>query len=184
MDRRYIIAGLFFIAAAIVGIVLVYPEFQRMSAAAQLVSEYEADFDAQNTLVLESGKLISDYKASAAEVAKVAAHLPLYSQRSMPELLIELEKLAGDNGLFLTRISFLHTEQGGADAKPYQIVNTQLSLKGSYRSFKNFAKATEKSMHLMDVALVSLIPLRAGEGEALTANTGFDISVSLNAYYQ
>ena len=57
MDRRYLIASLFFIIAAVLAVVFVYPKYQTMNSSARTADEKQKEFDSQIALVQDISRL-------------------------------------------------------------------------------------------------------------------------------
>ena len=106
MDRRYIIASLFFIIAAIVAGMLVYPKYQGVSLATKVADEKQKEFDSQMVLVQDISRLKSQYNAVKEEFKRVNALIPEYGEKSTAALFVELEGLTSRNGVLLESISF------------------------------------------------------------------------------
>ena len=191
MDRRYIIAGLFFIITAIVAIVLVYPKYQVMSVAAKAVDEKQKEFDSQMALVQDISRLKSQYNAAKEELKRVNALIPEYGEKSIAALFVELEGLTARNGVLLESVSFGQSKTlGKGQEKRYRTINASLMLKGDYQSFKNFLRGIETSEHLMDIISISVNVIQEEkedeEETEVSANTPQILSykVDINAYYQ
>lgn len=201
MDRKYLIAGLFFTAAAIIAVVLTYPKYQVMRISSQLVTDKENEFIAQNVLVQEISRLKSQQKQMTDEIAAVTDLLPLLNEKSTPDLFVEVEGIAAESGLSITTVSFggqkSQTQNAGvktsAPVTQYKIITAQLKMQGEYDSFKKFVRTIETNKHLMDISFASIIALPPSRG----AKKGADVipaelssqqtptySVTLQAYYQ
>ncbi len=192
MDRRYIIASLFFIIAAIVAGMLVYPKYQGVSLATKVADEKQKEFDSQMVLVQDISRLKSQYNAVKEEFKRVNALIPEYGEKSTAALFVELEGLTSRNGVLLESISFGQSKTlGKGQEKGYRAISAGVALKGDYQSFKNFLRGIETSEHLMDITSVSVSVIREekeGEGEEgeVSANTQQILSfkIEINAYYQ
>ena len=192
MDRRYIIASLFFIIAAIVAVMLVYPKYQTVSVAAKAADEKQKEFDSQMVLVQDISRLKSQYNAVKEEFKRVNALIPEYGEKSIAALFIELEGLTSRNGVLLESISFGQSKTlGKGQEKKYRTINAGIALKGDYQSFKNFLRGIETSEHLMDSTSISVNVIqeeKEGEGEEdkVSANTQQILSfkIEITAYYQ
>ena len=192
MDRRYIIASLFFIIAAIVAVMLVYPKYQTVSVAAKAADEKQKEFDSQMVLVQDISRLKSQYNAVKEEFKRVNALIPEYGEKSIAALFIELEGLTSRNGVLLESISFGQSKTlGKGQEKKYRTINAGIALKGDYQSFKNFLRGIETSEHLMDITSISVNVIqeeKEGEGEEdkVSANTQQILSfkIEITAYYQ
>lgn len=190
MDRRYLVAILFFIVAAVVAVVLVYPKYQVMRSSALMVDEKQKEFDSQIALVQDISRLKSQYNEAKEEFGRVGVLIPVYNEGTAADLFVELEGLTSRNGMLLETISFGQSKTLGKEKeKKYSTVNAKLSLKGDYRGLKNFIRAIETSEHLMDVSRISVSATKEekkkteSEGGA-TAEQTLTLMVDIDAYYQ
>lgn len=189
MDRRYLIAGLFFTVAAIAAVMLVYPKYLTMASSARLAEEKKNEFDSQMALVQDISRLRSQYKEVKEEFERVDRLVPIYNEGSVADLFVELEGLTARNGMLLDAISFSQSKAVGKEKekeKKYRIVNARISIKGDYRSFKNFMRAIETSEHLMDVTVISISAVKEEEkdGDVAAAEQTLFLAIGIDAYYQ
>ncbi len=211
MGNKYIVAIICVIAAFVIAIAFVLPKYQEMVVSSRLVDEGNAEFDAQNNLLVSIGKIGDRYKKIEEGMMRISDLLPLYNAQSIPDLFVELEGLAGQSGLFIETISFsekgissspkqAQSEEEGAqenEGKPSVIVSVQLSAKARYADLKRFAQAIETNKHLMDIVSFNIVPLseeakedgkneekREGNGIQASVPDLFSYSISLDAYYQ
>ena len=203
MSSKYLSAGLIFIAAVIVGVVLVYPKYQMFRVSGKAVEEKQGELDAQAALINEINKTKSKYKKAEDDLLKVADLLPALGPKSVSELFVELESIASESGVLIQTINFgsASEQKDGKPAKGYKTIDARLSVVASYGAFKKFAATIEKNQHLMDIIDVSVAKgvaqkkeEVADEGsediEAVTETETrpeeavFNYSVTLNAYYQ
>ncbi|MCR4322628.1 MAG: type 4a pilus biogenesis protein PilO [Candidatus Azambacteria bacterium] len=186
MDRRYLVAGLFFVVAMIIATMLVYPKYQAMRSSGQIAVERQRAFDSQIALAQDINRLKSQYKEVKKEFAVVEQLIPLYDEQSDANLFVELEGLTARSGVLLDAISFSKNKTIGKQVeKRYHTTNAQISLKSDYRSFKNFMRSIETSGHLMDLTLIS-VSAAGGEGEdgADATQQLLTMKISIDAYYQ
>ena len=88
MSSKYLSAGLIFIAAVIVGVVLVYPKYQTFRVSGKAVEEKQGELDAQAALINEINKTKSKYKKAEDDLLKVADLLPALGPKSVSELFV------------------------------------------------------------------------------------------------
>lgn len=191
MDRRYLVASLFFIVAAVVAVVLVYPKYQAMGLLARSADEKQKEFDSQIALVQDISRLKSQYNEGKEEFGRVAALIPAHNEGSVANLFVELEGLTARNGVLLEAVSFGQGKTLGKEKeKKYYTINAKLSLKGDYRSIKNFVRAIETSEHLMDATFISISAgaeeeKKEGEkAEGVVAQQPLSVKIDIDAYYQ
>lgn len=190
MDRRYLIASIFFIVAAVGAVMLVYPKYQTMRLSAFTAKEKQKEFDSQIALVQDISRLKSQYNEVKEEFGRVAVLIPVYNEESISRLFVELEGLSSRNGMLLDAISFGQGKAIGKEKeKKYRAINAKLSLKGDYRSFKNFMRAIETSEHLMDVVSISVSAAKEeekeeGKEEEAVVQQTLLLTADIAAYYQ
>ncbi len=186
MDRRYLIAGLFFTIAAIAAVMLTYPKYQTMMSSAKLAKEKKGEFDSQMALVQDISRLRSQYKEVKKEFERVERLVPANDEGSAANLFMELEGLTARNGMLLDSISFSQSKALGKEKeKKYRTINAKLSLKGDYRSFKNFMRSIESSEHLMDTTLISISAAKEKEKEDdVATQQTLSLTVGIDAYYR
>jgi len=129
-------------------------------------------------------RLYSDNKES---IDKINFILP--RERDLPNLIIQLEALVLEQGLLLEQLELSVAEEGTSGkaeelrttkttAMNYHTVDINLGFMGNYSAFKNFLKAVEENMRLMDVDSISFSP----ESEE---NPGiFKFNLRLKTYYE
>jgi len=190
MDRRYLIASLFFIIAAVLAVVFVYPKYQTMNSSARTADEKQKEFDSQIALVQDISRLKSQYNEVKEEFGRVGALIPAHDERSVAHLFVELEGLTSRNGVLLEAVSFGQGKTLGKEKeKRYHIINAKLSLKGDYRSIKNFMRAIETSEHLMDATFITVSVAKAEEKEGenkeeVVMQQALSVKIDVDAYYQ
>ncbi|PJE57491.1 MAG: hypothetical protein COU82_01680 [Candidatus Portnoybacteria bacterium CG10_big_fil_rev_8_21_14_0_10_38_18] len=130
-------------------------------------------------------KLVSSYEGNKDVVEKTTYILP--DNEDLPNLIVQLEALAFEQGLLLEKIEFAAVNQdavgGGeegstASTQNYQTITITLKLMGSYPALKNFLKETEENMRLMDVSSINF-STSSGETPEI-----FEFDLRLNTYYQ
>ena len=202
MSSKYLSAGLIFIAAVIVGVVLVYPKYQVFRVSGKAVDEKQSELDAQAALINEINKTKSKYKKAEDDLLKVSDLLPAFGPKSVAELFIELESIASESGILIQTINFGSTleQKDGKPAEGYKTIDARLSVVASYGAFKKFAATVEKNQHLMDITDITIAKGAAQKKETNAKESSssieniiteinpesavFNYSVTLNAYYQ
>lgn len=159
MDKNYLIAALFFIAAIIAGVVLAYPKYQALQSSQNKVAEKEKEYANQLTLIREISEVTTQYKKLESELALVSDLLPQFTSKSVPELFTEFEKITSESGILLSGISFQSAPtKVGSDKSNYKSVNASISAIGSYDALRSFVRTIEQNKHLMDIASLSISP--------------------------
>src|SRR3990167_6172760 len=134
MSSKYLSAGLIFIAAVIVGVVLVYPKYQTFRVSGKAVEEKQGELDAQATLINEINKTKSKYKKAEDDLLKVADLLPVLGPKSIADLFIELESIASESGVLIQTINFgsVLEQKDGKSVKGHRTIDVRLSVASSY----------------------------------------------------
>ncbi|MDD2753106.1 MAG: type 4a pilus biogenesis protein PilO [Candidatus Portnoybacteria bacterium] len=131
------------------------------------------------------GELDKKYSALGSEAEKMAAVVP--RKEDLSGLLVQMEALSSQNGLILNSIAFSSpakkqdaaapSSSGGESVSAFA-KNTVLdiSLSGAENAFRNFLKAVESNLRLMDVSSVNFNVSASSEQT--------DFQVLINAYYR
>ncbi len=147
----------------------------------------------QRQLLAENLKKLSDqYKEHITDVAKINQIVPTGPE--IPNLLVMLEALAGENSLIFQGVDFslIKPVIGPAAAQAanvpagLQIVQMGVKLKGSYPgsylNFLNYLKAIENNIRLFDTSNVTFnVPPTQKPGQPVP---DIEYSLIINAYYQ
>lgn len=142
-----------------------------------LLREQNQDNLAQRKKLTENlERLISQYNERNSDIASLGKAIP--SDKNIPELLVNLEAIASENGLVFGNVNFKTKD---FNAKGVKILITEIRVKGSYPAFLNYLKALEKSLRIFDVINVSFSGISPGQISAKIDNMEFNLIV--NTYY-
>ncbi len=162
------------------------------------VSLLRKEIKSQNDLIKERQEIMAKvdqlketYKKREAEISRVYYVLPI--GKDIPNLIVQFEALAAENGLILEKIDFVEkaskkttqAEQGGEGTTPvsqtdYKSLGISASLTGSYGAFKSFLEALEYNIRLADLKTVDFSSQQTLVGGASALN----FSITLDVYYQ
>jgi Tfp pilus assembly protein PilO len=149
----------------------------------QSVLNLKKDINIQKQTFVETQELVSKIenltkssRENKESVEKTSYILP--DSEDIPNLIVQLEALAFEQGLILEKIEFTPIKQESENIENYQILSVNIRLIGSYPGLKNFLKAVEENMRLMDI---SSINFSTPSEESLQI---FEFDLSLNTYYQ
>ena len=149
----------------------------------QSVLNLKKDINIQKEKFLETQELASkienltkSFRENKESVEETKYILP--DSEDIPNLIVQLEALAFEQGLILEKIEFTPIKQESENIKNYQILSVNMRLIGSYPALKSFLKAAEENMRLMDI---SSINFSTSSEESLQI---FEFDLSLNTYYQ
>ncbi len=184
MDKRGSILIILLLALGLFVWRLFWPTFGQVYSLFQERNLWQTKLEQANDLSRKLGILQQEYSANEEEMNKIKTAVPM--NEDTPALLVQLEALASQNGLILNSVNFLTPEnqkKNNAQAIPSAAVKTtrvDLSLSGSYGSFKNFIKAVENNLRIMDINFIGL----GSQETSVSAGLGLtDFKVSMNVYY-
>lgn len=134
-------------------------------------------------------ELTKIYKDNKESIDKVDLILP--PKEDIPNLIVQVESLVFEQGLILDKLEVsIPTEDGGGTINPedvrvkkessatkYKTLTISLGFTGDYSALKNFLKATEENMRLIDIESIGISPESEGMGI-------FKFDLSLKTYYQ
>ena len=185
MEKKLLFSIIFLGAAFIFGSVFCLPEFQEMRSAQSQLELKTKELEQKKSYYQEIDILSEKLEQYPDELDVIDFALP--DDFSLPFLFDFFEKIASKNGLFLKNINQTSGGRSGAvggsaagngAVSSIQDSSTNLSLSGTYSSFKNFLFAIEKSARLVEVEKVSFsLPKNAAE-----ASLDFNVTVKTNSY--
>ena len=174
---KYIILPfiLFFTAFAI-GFWVLWPLYGDIAAATLLRKQNQDNLTQRKKLTENLERLISQYNERERDIASLNKAIP--NGQNIPELLVNLEALASENGLIFENVNFKPKD---LKAPGIKTLTMDINVKGSYPDFLNYLKALEKSLRIFDVTSVSFSGISPGQANAKIGNTGFNLKI--NTYY-
>ncbi|MBI4919744.1 type 4a pilus biogenesis protein PilO [Candidatus Azambacteria bacterium] len=175
---KYIVVplGLFFVAIAAIFWILL-PLWNNIQSALELKKANAENLAQREKLAANLRHLIGQYNERASDFVSFSQAVP--AGQNIPELLVNLEAAASENGLIFSGVDFKPQDSTSLKIK---VLKMDIKLKGSYPNFQNYVKALEKSLRLFDVAAISFNGIRPGEINVNPNNLEFNLSV--NTYYQ
>ncbi len=136
-------------------------------------------------------KLMDKYENNQDILKKLDLILP--NNKDIPNLLVQIEALANGSGVVLNDLAItVSDEKTGSKAQEvrtgetaqektptdYKVVGISLKLTAGYESFKNFLKAVENNLRLVDISSIGFT------SQSSEKDNVFDFDVSLKTYYQ
>jgi len=165
---------------------LVLPTYNKTGLLRGMLKDDTNSLKETEEVFAKANQLKQVYEARKDEINKVYYILP--SGSDIPNLIVQLEALASENGLILDKMNFIKktlikkiateetaTTPESEPQKEYKTLGVTLSLVGNYNSFKSFLEALELNMRLMDIKSITF----SGQKEAV----GFTFNIELEAYY-
>lgn len=163
------------------------PAYGEVSSLRQERDDWELKLNETRKLREKLGELDKKYSALGSEAEKMAAAVPL--KEDISGLLVQFEALSSQNGLILDSIAFSSpvkkqeaaaapTSTGGETTLSAGAKNTviDIGLSGTENALRNFLKAVENNLRLMDVSSVVF------NVSASSEPTNFQVLI--NAYYR
>lgn len=165
------------------------PSYKKLAFLRNEVDRHQDILEEKREILSKVNQLAKDYNSHKDEIKRIYYVLP--SDQDIPNLIVQFEALALENGLILETLDF--TEKAAArtvarrgaaaideqSLKNYNILEVSLSIGGTYEAFKGFLKALEYNVRLMDIQSISF---SSSEGEVGSPIFTFDIE--LEVYYQ
>ena len=175
---KYLILPLIlFIAAAAIIFWVLLPLWHSTQAALELKKGNENNLAQRKQLAANLERLIGQYNERASDLASFSKAIPV--GQNIPELLINLEALASENGLIFSGVDFKPKDLKTSNIKTLIM---EIKVKGSYPAFQNYLKGMEKSLRLFDVTSISFNGIAPGQVNVNLNNLEFNLLV--NTYYQ
>jgi len=175
---KYLILPLIlFIAAAAIIFWVLLPLWHSTQAALELKKGNENNLAQRKQLAANLERLIGQYNERASDLASFSKAIPV--GQNIPELLINLEALASENGLIFSGVNFKPED---LKAPGIKTLIMEIKVKGSYPAFQNYLKGMEKSLRLFDVTSISFNGIAPGQVNVNLNNLEFNLLV--NTYYQ
>jgi Tfp pilus assembly protein PilO len=180
---KYVILPLIlFLAVLAIGFWVLMPLYGYVKAALDVKSQNEANLAQRRTLTANLERLVSQYNERSADVTSFNKAVP--AGQNIPEILINLEAMASENGLVFSGVNFKQKDfkPGGIKTGDIKTLMLDMGLKGSYLAFQNYLKAMEKSLRIFDVTGISFTGVAPGQLGARTDNLEFNLKI--NTYFQ
>jgi len=104
MNKKNIISLISFIISLILIFVFVFPLFSSARAIYSDLTQKRQEIEKLKELSSKIGKIEQDYDSISEAIEKVLLALP--EEKDLPQLLVQFEKIAVNNGLLLESIEF------------------------------------------------------------------------------
>lgn len=174
---KYIILPfILFFAALAIGFWILWPLYGDITAALLSREQNQSNLAQRKKLTENLERLISQYNERNSDVASLSKAVP--SDQNIPELLVNFEAIASENGLIFRGVNFKPKDLKAPGVKT---LIAEIRVKGSYPDFLNYLKAVEKSLRIFDVMSVSFSGISPGQVGAIVDNIEFNLIV--NTYY-
>ena len=199
MNKKNIISLISFIISLILIFVFVFPLFSSARAIYSDLTQKRQEIEKLKELSSKIGKIEQDYDSISEAIEKVLLALP--EEKDLPQLLVQFEKIAVNNGLLLESIEFGEiSKKEESDfirsIEDYETLNQSkkmlstfpnssvlLKVVGSYSAFKNYISALEKNVRSMDIYSIQFS--NDSKMRSLFSDSGiFEFNLGINVYYK
>ncbi len=175
--KYFVLPLILFVAAAVIIFWVLLPLWQSTQAALELKKENENNLAQRKQLTVNLERLIGQYNKQVNDLTFFNKAIPV--GQNIPELLINLEALASENGLIFSGVNFKPEDLKAPSVKTLAM---EIKVKGSFTAFQNYLKAMEKSLRLFDVTSISFNGIAPGQANININN--FEFNLLVNTYYQ
>lgn len=161
-----------------------WPAFKKIGELNGKISQEKTQYEDQYGAVQVAKSIINQYKSLSGVNQTISLSVP--REAEIQNVLSQINNISLQAGLTTQSVNFenVTVTQSKKDVlvKNNQITRIDVSLLGSYESFKTWLSAIEGNIRLMDVETISFSGISGSES---TKNQGiFNFKVSLNVYYQ
>jgi len=160
-----------------------WPAYKRMNFLNSEIKRHQQFLQEKQELNIKVEQLKQGYEAQQENIKKINYALP--EGKDIPNLIVQFEALASENGLILEKLSFdtKHSKKDSESKKAYEVLNVTLSLTGDYTGLKNFLGSLENNIRIMDIISIGF-STAAMEGLPETTQAVFTFDIELQTYYQ
>jgi Tfp pilus assembly protein PilO len=161
-----------------------WPAFQRIGELNGKIAQEKVQYQEQYEAVQIAKSIINQYKSLSGVSQTISLSVP--REDEIQNIIAQINNISLQAGLTTQSINFqsVTVTQPKKDVlvKNNQITRIDVSLLGSYESFKTWLSAIEGNIRLMDVQKISFSGV-SGADSTKNQST-FNFKVSLNVYYQ
>ena len=200
MNQKNIISLISFIVSLILIFVFVFPLFSSAREIYSDLNQKRQEIEKLKELSSKIGKIEQDYDSISEAIEKVLLALP--EEKDLPQLLVQFEKIAVNNGLLLESIEFGEiSKKEESDfirsIEDYETLNQSkkmlstfpnssvlLKVVGSYSAFKNYISALEKNVRSMDIYSIQFSFSESGMRSLFSDSGIFEFNLGINVYYK
>lgn len=175
MSIKPVVTAICFSLALFLLLFMVWPKYQTLQDVNQKVKQAQAQLQKNKEYVSKLETLSGRLDQRQQAMDKVETALP--SKAGLPNLLHFLHDVSSNQGLLLKDVGEISEASSQGKIKR---INVNLSLIGSYPSFKNFVRAVEKSSRIVEVKNISFRVPEPKEGESRPSR--FEVKLSTHYY--
>ena len=177
---RLIVAILLLLIAAAAVFFFVMPQWKEAQKIKADINGMEALHRELADLASSRDSLVQQYNAvDGRDLKKLEAIVP--KGRLTSSALTDFEILVQKNGLSLERVDFSENKETSSGALPkpssssYSVMPVSLTLEGGYENFREFLKALELNLRLIDIEEIAF---------SVVENKDFPITIKGRIYYR
>lgn len=168
---NFIVPLIAFIFAALIGVFVILPSIRNKQA---LTMELQQATSLENTLRSKEANLnrLIDFKSVVDENSDLVNKV-LVSEEQVPALLTQIDKIARDSGLAVTKLSYSlgSTATGETAAQiTYDYVTINLGIDGSFNQLVTFLTTVENAARLIDVVNIRYAHAETETGPQISAS--------------
>ncbi|HNW96700.1 MAG TPA: type 4a pilus biogenesis protein PilO [Candidatus Paceibacterota bacterium] len=161
-----------------------WPAFKKIGELNGKIAQEKIQYQDQYEAVQIAKSIINQYKSLSGVSQTISLSVP--REAEIQNIIAQINNVSLQAGLTTQSVNFesVTVTQPKKDVlvKNNQITRIDISLLGSYESFKTWLSAVEGNIRLMDIEKISFSGI---SGSDSTKNQGmFNFKVSLNVYYQ
>lgn len=199
MNKKNIISLVSFVISLVLIFIFVFPLFSSARTMYLNLSQKRQEIESLKELADKIEKIKQDYDSISEAVEKILLALP--EEKDLPQLLVQFEKLAVNNGLLLESIEFGEiSKKEESDfirsIEDYETLNQSKKMLsafpnssvliraiGSYSAFKNYISALEKNIRSMDIYSIRFSSSNK-IGNLFGSSGIFEFNLGINVYYK
>lgn len=199
MNKKNIISLISFIVSLVFIFIFIFPLFSSVKVMYLNLDRKHQEIEKLKELSDKIKKIKENYDSISEAVEKILLALPV--EKDLPQLLVQFEKIAVNNGLLLESIEFGEiSKKKESDfiksVEDYKTLSQSkkvlsrfpnssvlLTTIGSYSAFKNYISALEKNIRSMDIYSISFS--NSSKTKSLFSDAGiFEFNLGVNVYYK
>lgn len=186
----------FFLVSLIVFFNYTWPALLKVLDLNDALKIVKEEYAKQSKSLQLAKEIINQYKNSSNINQMVSLTLPKTDE--LFNVLAQLDKISNESGILIQSITVKTPSSSSTSSSPsssnvssasqkaslinpVQSISMELSMVGTYESFKTWLNAIETNIRLMDITSINIAGVATSEK---TSSNFFNLRVTLNVYYQ
>lgn len=186
----------FFLVSLIVFFNYTWPALLKVLDLNDALKIVKEEYAKQSKSLQLAKEIINQYKNSSNINQMVSLTLPKTDE--LFNVLAQLDKISNESGILIQSITVKTPSSSSTSSSPsssnvstasqkaslinpVQSISMELSMVGTYESFKTWLNAIETNIRLMDITSINIAGVATSEK---TSSNFFNFRVTLNVYYQ